>query len=850
MGDPEPESEFRASPSSELSVHDIASSTNSNKWEEILRKMLPTGAPLPDEDHLDYSITVDYQGPPPCLPPSRSGSIPKPSKFISPYKTHHSILISRKSDISVERVYRDRVNSDKDDGISASCSSLCSDLLVVSRDDEKFQACVGNCSNRIEDEPYVDSSLNVDSNDGICGVKNRRKVKGCSRCGGGGRLSSIWGKRERCIVCGAEYCKNCVLKGMGSMPEGRKCVGCIGKPIDEVNREKLGKCSRMLERVCSGFEVKRIMKAEKECRANQIRPEQVVVNGRPLKEAELAEIMGCANPPCNLRPGRYWYDEDSGLWGQEGEKPDRFISAKLHVGGKLLVNASNGNTKVYINGREITKLELRILKLAKVQSLRDTHFWVYEDGSYEEEGQNNIRGNIWAKVSTRLICSLFSLPVPRGIVDHPKEDSATFPWRAVSGYLEHENVNKLLLLGLEGSGSSAIFKQAKFTYGKFTAQELQDIRSTIQSNLFRYLSILLEGQEYFEDEAFLTRTTHELTPAEKSAEGGDLLDGTRQPIHSIKPRLKKFCDWLLDTVAKGDFEAFFPAAAREYGFILYEVWQDPAIQETYKRMKDLHWLPDVAKYFLDQAIEISSNEYQPSEEHILYAEGVTTKNGLSSFEFLFEEKTPNISERYDDDVEVHSPSTNYQLIHIKSNGWFGGCKWIEMFEGIRAVVFCVSLIDYDQVEEHADESMSNKMLASRSLLETLARHPTFENTPFVLLLNKYDAFEEKLELVPLTVCDWFSDFHPMKPYRSSHSIAHQAYYYIALKFKALYTSITGKKLFVWQTRARDQSSVNEALNYIIEVIKWDDETRKMSVMFDDDSFGSSESTRSPSIQQD
>ncbi|KAA8547277.1 hypothetical protein F0562_003859 [Nyssa sinensis] len=656
----------------------------------------------------------------------------------------------------------------------------------------------------------------------------------CYRCLKGNRFT----EKEVCIVCDAKYCSNCVLRAMGSMPEGRKCVTCIGSPIDESKRGNLGKCSRMLKRLLNVLEIRQIMMAEKLCEANQLPPEFVCVNGTPLCQEELAILQSCPNPPKKLKPGNYWYDKVSGLWGKEGQKPSKIISPHLNVGGPMKADASNGNTQVYINGREITKAELRMLQLAGVQCAGNPHFWVNEDGSYQEEGQKNTRGYIWGKAGTKLVCAVLSLPVPSKSTNPCGERVNHVVSRTAPDYLEQRTLQKLLLIGYNGSGTSTIFKQAKILYKNvpFSEDEHENIKLLIQSNVYRYIGILLEGRERFEDESLNDMRQNQFS--DESDPIGNTDGKDYKTIYSICTRLKAFSDWLLKIMVSGNLEAIFPAATREYAPLVEELWKDAAIQSTYSRRSELEMLPSIASYFLERAVEILRTDYEPSDLDILYAEGVTSSNGLSCMDFSFPQSAPD---DIIDTADQHDSLLRYQLIRVQPRGFGENCKWLEMFEDVRIVIFCVALSDYDQFAIDGDGAWVNKMLLSRKFFENIVTHPTFDEMDFLLILNKYDLFEEKIEQVSLTACDWFDDFHPLMSRHSynskgksssinnSPSLGQLAFHYIAVKFKRLYSSLTDRKLYVSPVKGLEPDSVDEALKYSREILKWDEERPNFSL---------------------
>jgi len=134
-------------------------------------------------------------------------------------------------------------------------------------------------------------------------------------------------------------------------------------------------------------------------------------------------------------------------------------------------------------------------------------------------------------------------------------------------------------------------------------------------------------------------------------------------------------------------------------------------------------------YFLSQADVIFAVDYEVSSEDHLKCRIRTT--GMILADYVI------------NNVRFHIYDVGGQRNERK--------KWIQLFEGVMAVIFVAALNHYCAVL--FEDELKNAMLESLMLFEEISNIKWFKKTEMILFLNKNDLFRERIkDGTPLSVC--------------------------------------------------------------------------------------------------
>ncbi|GJW80684.1 lysine-specific demethylase 5D isoform X1 [Tanacetum coccineum] len=450
--------------------------------------------------------------------------------------------------------------------------------------------------------------------------------------------------KESCIVCDAKYCSKYVLRVIRAMPEGRKCITCIGYPIKELKRGRLGRCLNVLKNLLTDNQVKQVMTFKKSHRVNQASYWLIIVNGEPLSFDKVLLLQTCAYPPKRLVPRSYWYDKMFGLWGKEGNKPSQVISPRLSIRGSIKEDASNGNTNVKINGWVISKSERLIFKVET--------FGQFQSDAFD-----------WLSRFNEIVKNA-----------HDREDQENVVNELVflekDGSLLKVQVDEVLLVDVELKKASCRVEAWKVLRSKTPLESVQQVIVVATE-----LQIENEKMSEFEDVIRMSEDLSAVIPTLDAVKGA--LSVVKSWLTKSKPFLASDLGLMpiLNSLLRVDILKNFVLESKslkilvgersllEDVFVIEKLWNDEGFQVTFARRNEFSTLPMVAEYFLSRAVEISSMTYEPSDEDILYADGITFSNGPASMEYSVPSTLPVTF--MDATEHNHAPLQRCQLIRVK-----------------------------------------------------------------------------------------------------------------------------------------------------------------------------------------
>ncbi|ETO20299.1 guanine nucleotide binding protein, partial [Reticulomyxa filosa] len=305
---------------------------------------------------------------------------------------------------------------------------------------------------------------------------------------------------------------------------------------------------------------------------------------------------------------------------------------------------------------------------------------------------------------------------------------------------------------------STFFKQfANLHAGGFQQRDRKSFRDQIYEQLIDTMKLMItKCEEYFEED---TTANQKFELGQSSQTSADVILATRNnsPMTS---ELAKHLDAL---------------------------WKDPAIQQAFK-IRNKICVPDSTGFFLDKLSTVTQEDYVPSDERKKRGrekENFFLNLFLNFISFLYKKKRKGEGEKHQKkkfryrttgmaEKEFEVEKTKLKVVDV------GGQrnerrKWIHFFDSVTAVLFVASLSAYNEAT-FEDEDL-NAMEDSLQIFEEHVNSEWFQNTAFILFLNKSDVFRQRIKETPITVC--FKEYTGRQDYEECYEYIY-IYVYIYL----------------------------------------------------------------------
>jgi len=156
------------------------------------------------------------------------------------------------------------------------------------------------------------------------------------------------------------------------------------------------------------------------------------------------------------------------------------------------------------------------------------------------------------------------------------------------------------------------------------------------------------------------------------------------------------------------------------------LWEFEEIQEMYdERTEHKINVPSASPYYFTNARRFAEKDYTPNNDDIFNAKVRTT--GAT-------------------DIVFETGGVQFTLVDV------GGQrserrKWLHCFDDVTSVLFLTALDEYDMVLE--EDQKQNRLQESLHLFTQVSSSQFFEQSSWILFLNKNDLFIEKIKKYPL-----------------------------------------------------------------------------------------------------